>query len=47
MDQDEVFEDTWIKKKDQCLDYVKNDVLCTAFGYAIYNKGMKKITGFE
>ena len=28
------------------MDYVKNDVLCTAFSYARYSKGMEEITGF-
>ena len=29
------------------LPYVKNDVLCTAFSYARYNKAMEEITGFS
>ena len=34
-------------KKDEWLDYVKNDVLCTAFKYARYTKAKEKITGFS
>ena len=32
----EVYSDTWRDKKSEWLDYVKNDVLCTAFSYARY-----------
>ena len=46
MNHDEVYPDTWKDKKDEWLDYVKNDVLCTAFSYARYSKAMKEITGF-
>ena len=35
-----------MNKKDVWLDCVKNDVLCTAYGYARYDKSMEKITGF-
>ena len=38
MDQDEVFVENWMGKKHECLDYVKNDVLCTAFYYASAGK---------
>ena len=31
---------------DKWMDYVKNDVLCTAFSYARYSKGMEEITEF-
>ena len=42
---DENFEDTWMNKKDEWIDYVKNDVLvlCTVFGCARYSKEMEKI----
>ena len=28
------------------VDFVKNDVFCTAFSYARYSKAMEEITGF-
>ena len=31
---------------DECLEDVKNDVLCTAFSCARYSKTMQLITGF-
>ena len=34
-------------KKDEWLDYVKRDVLCTAFSYARYCKAMDELTGFS
>ena len=46
MDHNEVYSDTWKDKKDEWLDYVKNDVLCTAFSYARYSKAMEEKTGF-
>ena len=46
MNHDEFYSDTWKDKKDEWLDYVKNDVLCTAFSYARYSKAMQEITGF-
>ena len=30
---EEVVSDTWRNKKDEGLDYVKKDVICTAFSY--------------
>ena len=45
MDQDEIDGDNYKHKKDEWLDYVKNDVLCTAFSYARYTKAMEEITG--
>ena len=42
---DEVFEDNWMDKKDESLNYVRNDVLCTDFAYATYIKGKEKVTG--
>ena len=47
MNYDEVYSDTWENKKSEWLDYVKNDVLCTAFSYARDTKAVKKITGFS
>ena len=46
MDHDEVFEDTWMSKKDEWLEIVENDVLCTAFLHTRYSKKTAKITGF-
>ena len=47
MNHDEVYSDTWEDMKSEWLDYVKNDVLCTAFRYARYSKAMEEITGFS
>ena len=44
MNHDEIFEDNWEKETNKWMDYVKNDVLCTAFSYARYSKGMEQIT---
>ena len=46
MTHDEVYSDTWKDKKDKWLDYFKNNVLCTAFSYAIYSKAVEEIRGF-
>ena len=46
MDQDEIYEDTWEDKEHECLPYLKNDVLLTAFSYAKYSKSMEELTGF-
>ena len=46
MNHDEIYSDTWRDRKSEWLDYVKNDVLCTAFSYARYTKAMDEITGF-
>ena len=46
MDHDEVYSDTWKNGKDEWLDYVKNNVLCTAFSYARYSKAMEEFTRF-
>ena len=46
MNLDEVYAYTWRDKKVDWLDYVKQDVLCTAFSYAQYTKAMAEITGF-
>ena len=45
MDYDEKFEHSWENEKHNCIEYLKNDVLCTAFGLAIYSKKMEMITG--
>ena len=42
----EVFADTWKYQENEWLDYVKNDVLCTAFSYARYSKTMEHIRVF-
>ena len=34
-------------KKDERLNYVKQDVLCTAFSYARYCKAMQELTRFS
>ena len=47
MNHDEVYSDTWKEKKSEWLDYVINDVLCTAFSYSRYIQYMKEITGFS
>ena len=46
LEHDEVYEDNWEEKENECLPYLKNDVLSTAFSYARYAKGMEEITGF-
>ena len=47
MNHDEIYADNWRDKKSARLDYVKNDVLCTAFSYARYSKAFEDITGFS
>ena len=47
MNHDEVYSDTWRDKKSEWLDYVENDVICTAFSYARYIKAMDETTGFS
>ena len=47
MDHDEVDGNNYKDKKDEWLDYVKQDVLCTAFSYSRYSKAMQEITGFS
>ena len=44
---DDVDGNNYKDKKDEWLDYVKNDVICTAFSYAGYIKAMEKFTGFS
>ena len=46
MDYDEVYEDTWEGNENECLTYLKNDVLSAAFSNARYSKCMEKINGF-
>ena len=44
MNHDEMDEKSWRGEKDEWVDYVKNDVLCTAFSYARSSKAMEEIT---
>ena len=41
MNHDEINEENYMSKKDERSDYVKNDVLCTAFSYARYTEAIK------
>ena len=47
MTHDDINGNNWRDKKDEWLPYVKNDVLCTSYSYARYNKNMEEITGFS
>ena len=47
IDQDEVDGENYKDKKDEWLDYVKQDVLCTTFRYAIYCTAMEESTRFS
>ena len=47
MNHDEIDETNGRNKEDEWLPYVKNDVLCTAYSYARYNKCMEELTGFS
>ena len=47
MNHDEVDGNNYRDKKSECLDCVKNDVLCTAFLYARFTKAMGETTGFS
>ena len=47
MNHDEIYVDNWRDKKDECVDYVKNYILCTAFIHARYSKAMENITGLS
>ena len=38
MIHDEVFENIWQNQTDGWIEYVKNDVLCTTFGYSRSSK---------
>ena len=44
MNHDEIDYNNYKDKKDEWLDYVKQDVLCTAFSYARYCSAMQEIT---
>ena len=46
MNYDEVDYNNYKDKIIEWLPYVKNDVLCTAFSYARYNKAIEEVTGF-
>ena len=46
MNHDEVDGYNYKDEKDEWLEYVKNDVLCTAFSYANYSTAMEEVTGF-
>ena len=43
---DEIYGDNWRDKKDVWMDYVENDVLCTAFSKARCCKMIQEITRF-
>ena len=47
MNHDEVGGNNYKDKKNNWLDFVKNDVLCTVFSYARYSKAMDDITGYS
>ena len=44
---DESYADDCRDKKDERVDYVKNDVLSAAFSYARYSKAMEEVTAFS
>ena len=46
MNHDEVEVNNYKDKKDEWLDFVKQDVICTAFSYARYTKAMEEKTRF-
>ena len=47
MNYNDIDANNWRDNKDEWLPYVKNDVLCTSYSYARYNKNMEEITGFS
>ena len=47
INHEEINTDKWRVKKEEWVDYVKNDVLCTVFSYARYSKAIEDITGFS
>ena len=47
MNHNDIDENNWKNRKDEWLPYVKNDVLCTSYCYARYNKCMEEITRFS
>ena len=47
MVHDEKDGDIYLKKKNELMDFVKQEVLCTSFSYARFNKATEEITGFS
>ena len=47
MNHNEVYTDSWKKRKHEWVDFVKNDVLYTVFSYARYSKAMEEVGGLE
>ena len=47
MNHDEIDENNWKGKIDESVDFVKNDVLSTAFSYGRYSKAMQDNIGFS
>ena len=47
MNHDEIDYNNYKDKKYEWMDYVKQDVLCTAFSYARYCKAIQEKTGFS
>ena len=37
MNHDEIPEDAWQNQTDEWIEYVKNGIFCTVFGYARYS----------
>ena len=46
IEHDEIYEDNWEEKENDCLPYLKNDVSSTALGYARYSKSIEDLSGF-
>ena len=47
MNHDEIDGNNFKDKINECLPYIKNDVLCTPFSFARYNKAMEEVTRFS
>ena len=47
MNRDEIYAANWRDKKDEWVEYVKKDVLCTAFSYARNSKAMEVVSWFS
>ena len=47
MNPDRIDENNWRSKRDERVDYVKIDVLSTAFLYARFCRAMEEIIGFS
>ena len=47
LNHDEFIENKWRDKRNEWVDYVRNDVLCTASSYARFIKAIEEITGFS